>query len=1005
MKISFKIFLIILALVLLAWNTSAQNIYEIRKFTDADWIKMSTEERLRALNISNNHAKNQTFTGKFGRNHDIYPKWGYDYYEMEDHYESYAFRGFENYNIIEDRRQKWYYNQFGDRLTKMTTNAGIWHEIINDDGTSSYNASYGHINSGLAGKTYTRAPDGIWTASESTADWAISLVGAASLRTKLTPLTISYPNLDGMKIDFQSSNYMVSMVNSTMIDESLKHEPGRFEADEKNTLMLRGMQIRRKIGALTIGTTYANMYAIQTTRDEGTNLKGTIHDYAPPPIFYAVRVLDDSPHDGNGPVVNDVKLIVDGVYRPDIIPMVILDDIRRELVTAVTSKSQKGYLDFGTTYSGSDQFDYLVLDERTPKHLDYLYMNDYNRGWNTKILTDNFDLGKGQEYYKIIIPGDKPVRVNGNEYVMYLFDLGSIKDKINRVEVALTVANDYRIQVSQIYTNKIAGGHDNVGDNMLHYQSQYWRTMAQAEGNIKDGSNLRTIRIDFGYEVGNLIYGFDAQFNYLGLKINGEFVTNTHYYMFSDGVPGTGLPPSPPTDITPREGHRSSQTDHAYYLTIEKEWKRFGFAGELFKMGKFYRPYMNYTMSLKTTYMDSRNSTVRVSMIEDNDDDDQYPDTQYISKAMGPWLTSIHDPDGVFPGNDLDNDSYADNEKNDNNFPDYNEPFLMFDVDPDEYVFGDDFNNNSIPDHRENDMKYDTPYDLDREGKHFYLMYSPVKNVNLFAGTFRTRGVGLDNRTDDDYLKANLNYNVFSIGNIYAEYRYERIKDNIQDKFIVVPTKTVFRTGTHSAFSRYDRELYFDEIEYRNSKVNKFFLESKIRAIPPFTIENHIKYERNKQLEGIMYDNTFQPKDIVSTLAMVNKFVYTKQLGNWTFSPGLKFRLYKKNRSESLNPLDHYTLRIPLIYLKYRISLKSNITLGIQGFKGFEMFYKDYIQSHNDYRQVNYILQIENTTNYWGFDVWGGFGFKFEQINFDEEYRKFEEYKSSSFFVKLWMGY
>ena len=750
------VYLIIIVLMFPSLNISAQNIYELRKHTDEEWIKMSTEERLRALNVSNNHARNQTFTGDFGRNHDLYPRWGYDYYEMEDRYENYAFRGFENYNIIEDRRQKWYYNQFGDRLTKMTENAGIWYESTNDDGTSVITAPYGYINSRLAGRTYTRAPDGIWTARESTDDWAISLVGAESLRAKLTPLTLSYPNLYGMKIDFQSSNYTASMVNSTMIDESLKRNPDHTRSDENNTLMLRGLQFRRKIGALTIGTTYANMYAIQTTRDEGNDLKGTIHDYAPTPIFYAVRVLDDSPHDGNGPVVHDVKIIVDGVYRPDIRPIVILDDIRRELVTAASSKSQLGYLDYGTTYAGSDQFDYLVLDERTPKYLDYLYMNDYIRGWNTKNLTDNFDIEKGHEYYKIIEPGGKPVQVSGNEYVVYLFDLGSIKDKVNRVEAALTVANDYRVQVSQIYTNKVDGGHDDEGDNMLHYQAQYWRTMAQAEGNIKDGSNLRTITVDFGYEVGNLIYGFDAHFNYLGIKINGEFVTNTHFYMFSDGVPGTGLPVNPPTDITPRTGHRSSQTDHAYYLTIEKEWRRFGFAGELFKMGKFYRPYMNYTMSLKTTYMDSRNSTVRVSMIEDNDDDDQYPDTQYISKAMGVDLTSLQDPDGVFPGNDLDHDGFADNEKNDNNIPDYHEPFLMFDVDPDEYVFGDDFNNNSIPDHRENDMKYDTPYDLDRKGRHFYVRFSPVRNINLFAGTFRTRSVGLDNRTDDDYFKVNI---------------------------------------------------------------------------------------------------------------------------------------------------------------------------------------------------------------------------------------------------------
>ena len=985
-----KFSLIIITLLLPTLNISAQNIYELRKFTDQDWIKMSTEERLRALNVSNNHARNQTFVGNFGRNRDIYPKWGYDYYDMEDHYENYAFRGFENYNIIEDRRQKWYYNQFGDRLTKMTQNARIWYEKFNDDGTSDVSKPSGFINS-----------SGIWVARESTDDWAVSAVGSGALRTKLTPLTFSIPNMDGMKIDFQSANNKVSIVNSNPISR------------RNNTLMLRGLQFQRKIGALTIGTTYANMYTVQQSRDKGNNPKGHISDYTTSPIIYAVRVVDDSPHDGNGPIVHDVKLSVDGVYRPDIRSMVILDDLRNELVTAVTSKSQKDYLHFNSatgTYSGVLTFDQLTLDERTPKYLDYLYLNDYNRGWNTKNLTDNFDFEKGKEYFEVIDPGDKPVQVSGYEYVVYLFDLGTITDKVNRVEVELTISNDYRVQTSQIYTRKIVGGHDAVGDNMVHYKAEYWRTMAQAEGNIKDGSNLRTIKIDFGYEVGNVIYGFDAHFNYLGFKINGEFVTNTHFYMFADGIPGTGYPPYPPTDITPRTGYRSSQTDHAYYITIQKDWSRFGFAGELFKMGKFYRPYMNinipFTGEFEGNELNTRNDTLRMSMIEDNDDDDQYPETQYSwGRNMGSHVTTLQDPDGVFPGNDLDNDGYADNEKNDNNFPDYDEPFLMFDVDPDEYVFGDDFNNNTIPDHRENDMKYDTPYDLDRKGHHLYIRFSPVKDVNLFVGSFRTGGVGLDTRTDDDYFKANLDYDVFMVGKLFAEYRYERIQDNIQDKFVVVPTRIKYAASYAGQYSRYQRFLYFDEVEYRNSRVQKFFLESRIRAVPSLTLENHVKYERNKQIEGTMYDNTFQPEDIVSTLAIVNKFAFTKQIGNWTFSPGMKFRLYKKNRSESLNPLDHYMMRIPLVYLKYSVSPKTSMTLGMQGFKGFELLYKDYIQSHNDYKQINYILQIENRTDYWGFDVWSGFGFKLEELKYDQDYREFEEYKSSSFFVRIWMGY
>jgi len=997
--------LVVIVFLISAGVLKAENIYELRKYTDQDWLKMTTEERLSALNISNNHAQNQTFVGNFGRNYELYPSWGYDYYEMENRYESYAFRGFENYNIVEDRRQRWYYNQFGDRLMKMRVNANIWREQWFDDGRSYYAGPSGYINQQIGS-------DGIWAASESTNDWTISAIGAGAMRTKLTPLTISIPNIDGMAVNFQSANWNARMVNTILASGGSGHviQQALVTAQASgNTVTLRGGQIRRKIGALTLGATYANMYAIQGTRDGGTDHRGHVDDYAPTPIYYAMRVTDDSPNDGDGPVVHDVKIKVNGIYRPDMQPMVFKDDLRNELVTAVNSKSQQNYLLYaGTTFSGQElTFDQLTMDERTPKYLDYLYMNDYMRGWNTKIATENWNIKDAQGYYQMIDPGGKPLQVNGNQYVAYIFDLGGITDRVDRVQVELTVSGDYRVQVSQIYTKKTEGGHDAKGELMTHYNAQYWRTMAQADGNIKDGSNLRTILIDFGYEVGNSIYGMDFQFNYLGLRINGEYVRNDHFYMFCDGVPGTGMPPNPPMDVTRRTGHRSLQTDNAYYMTLQKDWRMFGIAGELFKMGKFYRPYINYFVpsDIAGNGVNCRNDTLRLTMLEDNDDDDQYPDTQYRSRAMGRAIASLTDPDGVFPGNDLDHDGYPDNEKNDNNTPDYNEPFLMFDVDPDEFVFGDDFNNNIIPDHREDDMKYDTPYDLDRKGHHFYLRYSPITSLNLFAGSFRTRGVGLDNRTDNDYLKANIDYDVFTVGKIFAEYRFEKIQDNIQDKFAVVPTRTKYTAMAWHQYSKYSRDLFFDEVEYRNSKVQKFFVESRIRAIPSVTVENHIRYERNNQLEGTMYDNTFQPKDIVSFFGMVNKFMYTKQIGNWTFSPGVKFRLFKKSRSESLNPLDHYMLRIPMVMLKYTVSSRTNVTFGMQGFKGFEMQYHDYIQSQNDFKQVNYVLQVENRTTYFGFDMWGGFGFALEELKYDEEYRKFEEYKTSKFFVQLWCGY
>jgi len=113
----------------------AQNVYELRKLTEDEWLDMSTEERMQALSTAVKHEKNQTFLGDFGKNSDLYEKWGYEFYEMEDNYENYAFRGYEAYNIIEERRRRWSYNDFGDRIAKMRHNTRIWREIYSGDGT------------------------------------------------------------------------------------------------------------------------------------------------------------------------------------------------------------------------------------------------------------------------------------------------------------------------------------------------------------------------------------------------------------------------------------------------------------------------------------------------------------------------------------------------------------------------------------------------------------------------------------------------------------------------------------------------------------------------------------------------------------------------------------------------------------------------------------------------------------------------------------------------------
>jgi len=1018
MKVLYYLLLCALCLFVGVPFGTAESIYELRKLSEDDWLSMTTEERLRALSNAVRQEPNQTFLGQFGRHYDQYKRWGYEFYEMEDRYENYAFRGYDAYNIIEERRRRWSYNEFGDRIAKMRHSANIWKEHYSGDGTYYVEVPWNFINSTSAAGTFgSPHVDGVWVAREGTDDWAVSIVGAGSLRTKYTPLTLSIPNINGVSADFQSATSSLKLISSSYLGSFR----GWYIQDPKSSylvnqggVMLRGGRYRKQLGVLTLGATYANMYGVQGNRKRGSEWRGTVNNFTPTPMMLAVRFLDDSPEDRRGgPIVYEVRLKINGRFHDEFIPEVIIDDVRRDRTTAITDLLDATYLEFTSPISmGSTEFDFLTIEEQIPKYADIINLRDTIRGNNIDNVKEKFSQNLANQYYTLTEPGGKPMQANGTTSIVYLFDIASLGEKINRLEAVTTVANDYRIQTSMIYTIDSKGGHDVSGKTKSWYDATYWRTAAQAEGNVQDGSNVRTISVDFGFQVASIIYGVDADLNYHGFKVRGEFVTNSNHYMFPDGNAGDGFPQTIAPGQPPRSGHRWSEMDNAWYVTVQKDWEKYGLAGEVFKMGKSYKPYLDYYDSAATSdwmdLVDQRNGFVRIPLIEDNDDGDMYPDTMVIQRTVGYNLYSTEDPDGVFPGNDMDNDGIADTNKNYNSVPDYDEPFFLFDVDPDEFVFGNDFDNNTIPDFREDDMKLDTPYELDRQGYHFFVRHTPRRAVNLILGSMHTKGVGKSNRTYDDYAKIIVNYDVFDIGKLYAEYRYELISDNIRDPYVQVRTsgrRSFTLSGMRASIGRFKRDLYYDELEYRNSRVNRLFIDSVIRALPSVTIENHVKYERNSQVEGDMYDGTYQPNDVLGTLAMINKIVYTKRFGNFILSPGIKYRLYKKARSESLQPLRHYLMRIPMLTLKYIVSSSTNITLGMQGIPGYEFKLTDYVQPVNNYRQKSYIIQVENRTSYFGYNVWASLGASLDQLSFDEPYRQFEEYKSSATFVKIYFGW
>ena len=124
---------------------------------------------------------------------------------------------------------------------------------------------------------------------------------------------------------------------------------------------------------------------------------------------------------------------------------------------------------------------------------------------------------------------------DGLEEILVRYDLadagyvGVDPTEITRIAVELVVANDYLIEVAS--DNQI-----NDDDNIV------FLPVAQARGNVHDGSNQRVLAFDYGLPTANQIAGFTFELTDLvGLAGYAEIVVNNRYRQFPN--PNRKRPP------------------------------------------------------------------------------------------------------------------------------------------------------------------------------------------------------------------------------------------------------------------------------------------------------------------------------------------------------------------------------------------------------------------------------------------------------------------------------
>jgi hypothetical protein len=787
------------------------------------------------------------------------------------------------------------------------------------------------------------------------------MIGDA-IRTKFTGLTFDKARFNGMRLDLGTEKYRGSLVLSRVSDPiRMRFDAVNYSANAQRrvrdwTQYLFGGHFETDIGdILTLGATYVNQH--QRRASIGSNessIKGVVSNVIPRVIF--VKIKDDTPNDNSGPIIyNTPQIYINGKARP----MVNL----RHGVPSITQTTLNDPIQY-YIFRNWDIDNYLYTGLDTTSFTRY-------QNYGGKFATDNVPI--------------YPELLKTNENIVYAY---VIPEGVQSVKFSVILANDYRIDVAQDWVNALDDYYKDARwvshtDSLVMGTPTGFRTALRAEGNVKDASNRKLVVFDYGLATGMAVYGMNFKFSWQGFNLEGEYnqsatyskypllrgalfdKTGTAYYIRGNKKIGRFTFGGERYKIDP---NYSTALD---IYTLENAYYSYPAGGGT--IGYIQPDFLGYD---NPNYLpNSLPGNAYYAMVDDNDDKDRWEDGFYfyncqpssyqnqdvLNRIYDPYhlgyrqnvneLTSLADiirqPDaGIFPGKDKDHDGIPDDDKNSNGIPDFAEDFLTYDCDPPSFEFGDDWNNNGVIDAQENDILPDYPYPPDQEGYHLFTNFEALKNMNLSLGFIRESGIVQGGKSKVNYGKFTYSIMNPKLGSIDIFYVLKRIEDNI-------PNNLYLFQGVVTARNQYP-VFTIDPLRYRNSLTNIFYIGSKILQIPNLNIENNVKYELNNQYAvgnppiDISSQTTAatgeQTDGSITSWSFVNKIDYSFKLfdGKLVFKPQFKIRTQKETRvatdligGRTVDILSHTQETIPIFRIDYKLTSKTDIHFGVQGFSIF----------------------------------------------------------------------
>jgi hypothetical protein len=562
------------------------------------------------------------------------------------------------------------------------------------------------------------------------------------------------------------------------------------------------------------------------------------------------------------------------------------------------------------------------------------------------------------------------LEASGGDVVMLTYDIEhdfrpGVEDKITdfkeirKVEVGLVLANDYRVEMASNMQTNSSG-------------QPAFLLVTRADGNIRDGSNQKYIRFQYGLPTGNEVAGVTFEVSDLaGFNFKGEYVINRRFRRF------------PNQNIRTNQALATDRSRAFYVAASQRIYPWFAY-GEVFSIDPDYSTSMFIPEGGVVDYENKRGYLYE--FVDDNDDQDQYPD--WRRRYTGPYSGEIPDRE-VFPGLDENNDLISDFNQNNNIQPDYTEPFLRYDVDPPEFLFGTDMNNNTVIDRFENDTEPDYPYKRDHQGYNLYTGVELFPGSRLMAGYLREDLIASNRRNESVYGLLTLRKD-FPRQNLSLQFMgfTKNVRDNIPDDLIqwVQPP---YSGGMLQDFS--------DPLIAQNTFVSTIYLKADYTKFLPFT--NKFKYElyhqKGSQAKG-KRDEKF--------LGIINKADYEIPLRkDLTLWPKWK-QVYKY-----VNPTERWKLKtkelseIFFLLITYRFSKQLRINSGVE-YEIFNNLLKkpepppsEFVE---DFRKWTLASQFSNSCAYMGYVLTSNLGVRWNRRSFEGR----TEPPGTTAFVTVYVG-